>query len=52
MAKAAETSGSWWPDWAGWLAALSGPKVPARDPSAGPLAPIEDAPGSYVRSRI
>ena len=52
MVKAAETSGSWWPDWAGWLAALSGPKVPARDPSAGPLPPIEDAPGSYVRSRI
>ena len=34
-----------------WLAAYSGPKVPARDPSAGPLGPIEDAPGSYVKSR-
>ena len=52
MATATETPGSWWPDWAGWLAALSGPKVPARDPSAGPLQPIEDAPGSYVRTRL
>src|SRR6185503_14130785 len=44
--KATETPGSWWPDWGAWLAALSGPKVPARDPAAGPLKPIEDAPGS------
>jgi polyhydroxyalkanoate synthase len=50
-AKAAETAGSWWPDWATWLAAYSGPKIPARDPSAGPLRVIEDAPGSYVKSR-
>lgn len=52
MASAGETPGSWWPDWAGWLGALSGPKIPARDPSAGPLMAIEDAPGSYVRARI
>jgi polyhydroxyalkanoate synthase len=52
MKKAAETPGSWWPDWAEWLAALSGPKIPARDASAGPLKPIEDAPGSYVRERL
>jgi polyhydroxyalkanoate synthase len=52
MAKASETPGSWWPDWASWLGALSGPKVPARDPSAGPLPPTEDAPGSYVRERL
>ena len=51
MATAAETAGSWWPDWASWLAAYSGPKVPARDPSGGPLWAIEDAPGSYVKSR-
>jgi polyhydroxyalkanoate synthase len=49
MAKATETAGSWWPDWASWLAAYSGPKVPA--PSGGPLWAIEDAPGSYVKSR-
>jgi poly[(R)-3-hydroxyalkanoate] polymerase subunit PhaC len=51
LAKAAETPGSWWPDWAAWLAALSGPKIPARDASAGPLKPLEDAPGAYVMNR-
>jgi polyhydroxyalkanoate synthase subunit PhaC len=51
MAKATETPGSWWPDWAAWLERLSGPKVPARAPSLGPLRPIEDGPGSYVRNR-
>jgi polyhydroxyalkanoate synthase len=52
MATATETAGSWWPDWAAWLAAYSGEKVPARDPSTGPLKPIEDAPGSYVKSHV
>jgi polyhydroxyalkanoate synthase len=52
MATATETAGSWWPDWAAWLAAYSGDKVPARDPSSGPLKPIEDAPGSYVKSSV
>jgi polyhydroxyalkanoate synthase len=49
IAHAKERAGSWWPDWAGWLGSYSGTKVPARDPSAGPLKPIEDAPGSYVK---
>ena len=48
---AQEHKGSWWPDWAGWLAERSGPMVPARDPAAGPLPVIEDAPGSYVKVR-
>jgi polyhydroxyalkanoate synthase len=48
--SARETKGSWWPDWAAWLAQYSGPKVPARNPSNGPLWAIEDAPGSYVKS--
>lgn len=43
--------GSWWPDWHGWLARKAGKKVPARDPAKGPLKPIEDAPGSYVKVR-
>jgi polyhydroxyalkanoate synthase len=50
LANAKEEAGSWWPDWAAWLATLSGSKVPARDPSSGPLKAIEDAPGSFVRS--
>jgi polyhydroxyalkanoate synthase len=51
MATARETPGSWWPDWASWLADHSGPKVPGRNPSNGPLWAIEDAPGSYVKNR-
>ncbi|WP_174299756.1 class I poly(R)-hydroxyalkanoic acid synthase [Caulobacter sp. S45] len=49
LAEAEEHKGSWWPDWAAWLAERSGGKVPARDPAAGPLPVIEDAPGSYVK---
>jgi len=49
QADAVETPGSWWPHWAEWLRARSGPMVPARDPSAGPLPALEDAPGSYVK---
>jgi polyhydroxyalkanoate synthase len=51
IATARETPGSWWPDWTSWLAAYSGPKIPARNPSSGPLWAIEDAPGSYVKNR-
>jgi polyhydroxyalkanoate synthase len=43
--------GSWWPHWRDWNAAHSGKKVAARHPGDGGLAPIEDAPGSYVRMR-
>jgi polyhydroxyalkanoate synthase len=48
---ARQTAGSWWPDWASWLAGQSGPKIPARNPSNGPLWAIEDAPGSFVKAR-
>jgi polyhydroxyalkanoate synthase len=48
---AAEKPGSWWPHWAEWLHARSGPMIPARDPAKGPLKPIENAPGSYVKVR-
>jgi poly[(R)-3-hydroxyalkanoate] polymerase subunit PhaC len=51
MATAKETPGSWWPDWTSWLAERSGDKIPARNPSNGPLWAIEDAPGSYVKNR-
>ena len=43
--------GSWWPDWAAWLARRAGRKVPARQPGDGGLKAIEDAPGSYVKVR-
>jgi polyhydroxyalkanoate synthase subunit PhaC len=48
---AIEHPGSWWPDWAAWNAEKSGPKVAARQPGDGRLAPIEDAPGAYARVR-
>jgi polyhydroxyalkanoate synthase len=48
---AKEHPGSWWPHWAKWMAEKSGPMVPARDPAKGAFAPIEDAPGSYVKVR-
>lgn len=49
--SAAQQPGSWWPHWAAWLAERSGDMVPARDPAAGPLRPLADAPGDYVRVR-
>lgn len=49
QAGAEEHPGSWWEHWAAWLGARSGKSIPARDPSKGPLKPIEPAPGSYVK---
>ena len=41
-------AGSWWVDWAKWVASHAGDKIPARKIGSGKLKPIEDAPGSYV----
>ncbi len=51
LEKATFHEGSWWPHWAKWNAQHAGELVPARDPAKGPLPPVEDAPGSYVRMR-
>jgi polyhydroxyalkanoate synthase len=51
MKGAEEHKGSWWPDWREWLGSLDAEEVPARRIEGGPLPPIEDAPGSYVRVR-
>ena len=48
---AEEHPGSWWPDWHRWMSRRSGRRVAARGPGEGGLAPIEPAPGSYVRVR-
>jgi polyhydroxyalkanoate synthase len=51
LGKAQEHPGSWWPDWLAWVKAQDPAEVPARAPGSGNYAPIEDAPGSYVRVR-
>jgi polyhydroxyalkanoate synthase len=54
IAGAAETKGSWWPDWLDWIKAHGTKTVPAKDgrlPGEGKLAAIEDAPGTYVKTR-
>ncbi len=51
LKDAQEHKGSWWPDWRAWLETVGAETVPAREPGSGPLAVIEDAPGSYVRVR-
>ena len=49
IASAQEHPGSWWPDWAAWIKSHDPAEVDARVPGGGKLAPIEDAPGSYVK---
>jgi polyhydroxyalkanoate synthase len=51
LARAKEHAGSWWPDWFEWLTSHDAAEVSARQPGAGRLAPIEEAPGSYVKMR-
>jgi polyhydroxyalkanoate synthase len=51
---AIEHRGSWWPDWLDWLRKEDGEMVKAsgpRVPGKGKMKAIEDAPGSYVKSR-
>ncbi len=49
---AERNEGSWWRDWQRWQARLAGKKVATREPGAGKLKIIEDAPGSYVKVRV
>ena len=44
--------GSWWPDYASWLAERSGEEIEApTDLGGGGLEPIGEAPGTYVYDR-
>ena len=49
-AQAAESCrGSWWPDYAGWLAERCGEETAAPEqPGGGGLVPLCDAPGMYA----
>jgi polyhydroxyalkanoate synthase subunit PhaC len=54
IAGATETKGSWWPDWLEWIKAHGADMVAAkgaRVPGQGKLKAIEDAPGTYVKTR-
>lgn len=54
VAGAKETKGSWWPYWVDWLKARDDKMVKAkaaRIPGKGKLPTLEDAPGSYVKTR-
>jgi len=49
LAGATELAGSWWPDWQRWVSGQAKAKVAARQPGAGKLPAVEDAPGGYVK---
>ncbi len=49
--SATQHEGSWWPDWRRWISPYLGREVPPRIPGKGALKVIEDAPGSYARTR-
>lgn len=54
IAGATETKGSWWPHWRTWIGSHSAKKVKAsgaRIPGEGKLKPLDNAPGSYVKTR-
>ncbi len=54
VAGAEETPGSWWPHWLGWLHAQDGTQTPAkgkRIPGSKGDKVLEDAPGTYVKTR-
>ena len=52
LESAAAHDGSWWPDWDAWVSEHSGGEAQPREPGAGALPVIEDAPGRYVKVRI
>jgi polyhydroxyalkanoate synthase subunit PhaC len=54
ISGATETKGSWWPNWLEWLNSHGSETVKAdgaRVPGGGNLEAIEDAPGTYVKTR-
>ena len=52
LAGATEHPGSWWPDWAQWLAGHAGKQIAApKTYGKGKFKPIEPAPGRYVKQK-
>jgi poly[(R)-3-hydroxyalkanoate] polymerase subunit PhaC len=52
LRRAETCHGSWWPDYAGWLAERCGEeKASPAELGGGGLVPISDAPGTYVYDR-
>ncbi|MGV0974442.1 MAG: class I poly(R)-hydroxyalkanoic acid synthase [Azonexus sp.] len=51
LTAAQENKGSWWPDWADWLRPLTGKLQAPRKLGNAKYAPIEPAPGRYVKER-
>ena len=52
MENATEHKGSWWTDWAQWLASHAGPLVAApKTPGSRKYKAIEPAPGRYVKQK-
>jgi polyhydroxyalkanoate synthase len=52
MASATEVKGSWWPEWAKFLAEHGGKDVaPPAQPGNTRYQPVEPAPGRYVKAR-
>src|SRR3954468_16964773 len=49
LANATENPGSWWPYWFDWVERQNPERVPAREPGAGKLPALCDAPGEYVK---
>ncbi|WP_046863541.1 class I poly(R)-hydroxyalkanoic acid synthase [Microvirga massiliensis] len=48
IADATEHPGTWWPYWFEWIEKQAPERVAAREPGAGPLPALCDAPGTYV----
>nr|WP_306266613.1 class I poly(R)-hydroxyalkanoic acid synthase [Pararhizobium sp. IMCC3301] len=51
LTKADQHPGSWWPHWQSWIESLNNTQVPARQPGDNGIEIIEDAPGSYVKTK-
>jgi len=52
LSAASETKGSWWSDWAKWLARSGGGRAKARTRMGNStFKPLEPAPGRYVKTR-